>query len=152
MFSLESPHGGDSNEYTQYSIFNIKRKSPYIIPDLQLRDFFQWTRERIRKSRGKRAINARTMKTISCTNAREFPTYNIPNQKKKKKKLQKKQKLKNSEKQYSFKLHWIARLLAYSCVRKTRPTKKNGIIFGKLYTCTSTPSQLTSQKMIQSAL
>ena len=26
MFSLESPHGGDSNEYTQYTIFNIKKK------------------------------------------------------------------------------------------------------------------------------
>ena len=26
MFSLESPHRGDSNEYTQYTIFNIKRK------------------------------------------------------------------------------------------------------------------------------
>ena len=26
MFSLESPHGGDSNEYTQYSIFNINMK------------------------------------------------------------------------------------------------------------------------------
>ena len=26
MFSLESPHGGDSNEYTQYTIFNILRK------------------------------------------------------------------------------------------------------------------------------
>ena len=25
MFSLESPHRGDSNEYTQYSIFNIKK-------------------------------------------------------------------------------------------------------------------------------
>ena len=23
MFSLESPHRGDSNEYTQYNIFNI---------------------------------------------------------------------------------------------------------------------------------
>ena len=23
MFSLESPHRGDSNEYTQYTIFNI---------------------------------------------------------------------------------------------------------------------------------
>ena len=28
MFSLESPHRGDSNDYTQYTIFNIKRKSP----------------------------------------------------------------------------------------------------------------------------
>ena len=27
-FSLESPHGGDSNEYTQHTNINIKRKSP----------------------------------------------------------------------------------------------------------------------------
>ena len=26
MFSLESPHRGDSNEYKQYTIFNIKKK------------------------------------------------------------------------------------------------------------------------------
>ena len=26
MFSLELPHQGDSNEYTQYTIFNIKKK------------------------------------------------------------------------------------------------------------------------------
>ena len=26
VFSLESPHRGDSNEYTQYPIFNIKKK------------------------------------------------------------------------------------------------------------------------------
>ena len=25
MFSLESPHQGDSNEYTQHTIFNIKK-------------------------------------------------------------------------------------------------------------------------------
>ena len=25
MFSLESPHRGDSNEYKQYTIFNIKK-------------------------------------------------------------------------------------------------------------------------------
>ena len=25
-FSLESPHRGDSNEYTQFTIFNIKKK------------------------------------------------------------------------------------------------------------------------------
>ena len=28
VFSLELPHRGNSNEYTQYTIFNIKRKSP----------------------------------------------------------------------------------------------------------------------------
>ena len=26
VFSLESPHRSDSNEYTQYTIFNIKKK------------------------------------------------------------------------------------------------------------------------------
>ena len=26
MFSLELPHRGDSNKYTQYTIFNIKKK------------------------------------------------------------------------------------------------------------------------------
>ena len=26
VFSLESPHRGDSNEYTQYTIVNIKKK------------------------------------------------------------------------------------------------------------------------------
>ena len=26
VFLLESPHRGDSNEYTQYTIFNIKKK------------------------------------------------------------------------------------------------------------------------------
>ena len=27
MFSLESPHRGDSNEYTQYTIFIIKKEN-----------------------------------------------------------------------------------------------------------------------------
>ena len=26
MFSLESPHGSDSDEYTQYTVFSIKKK------------------------------------------------------------------------------------------------------------------------------
>ena len=26
MFSVESPHRGDSTEYTQYTIYNIKKK------------------------------------------------------------------------------------------------------------------------------
>ena len=32
-FSLESPHRGDSDEYTLHTIINIKRKSPEIIPN-----------------------------------------------------------------------------------------------------------------------
>ena len=27
VFSLESPHRGDSNEYTQYTIFDMKKKN-----------------------------------------------------------------------------------------------------------------------------
>ena len=27
LFSLESPHRGDSNEYTQYTIFTMKKKN-----------------------------------------------------------------------------------------------------------------------------
>ena len=34
MFSLESLRRGDSNEYAQYNIINIKRKSPYIISNI----------------------------------------------------------------------------------------------------------------------
>ena len=40
MFSLESPHRDDSNEYKQYTIFNIKKKITPIILNLQLWDFF----------------------------------------------------------------------------------------------------------------
>ena len=32
VFSLESPHRGDSNEYSQYTIFNIKKKISFIYP------------------------------------------------------------------------------------------------------------------------
>ena len=31
MFSLESPYRGDSNEYTQHTIINIKKKITLII-------------------------------------------------------------------------------------------------------------------------
>ena len=29
MFSLESPHRGDSNEYTQYTILNMNKKNTH---------------------------------------------------------------------------------------------------------------------------
>ena len=57
VFSLESPHQGDSNEYTQYTIFNIERKSPEIIPNLQLWDFFRGTQEQVPNSSGKPVIS-----------------------------------------------------------------------------------------------
>ena len=62
VFSLESPHRGDSNEYTQYTIFIIKMKSPQIILNLQLRVFFLGTQERVQNSRGKRAISFEPLK------------------------------------------------------------------------------------------
>ena len=40
MFPLESPHRGDSNEYKKYTILNNKKKSPLIIPYVQLWDLF----------------------------------------------------------------------------------------------------------------
>ena len=40
MFLLELPHRGDSNEYTQYKIFNRKKKITLNYPNhLQLCDF-----------------------------------------------------------------------------------------------------------------
>ena len=51
MFTLESLHRGDSNVFTQYTIFQYEKgKPPEVIPDLQLWDFFQGTQERVRKS------------------------------------------------------------------------------------------------------
>ena len=40
MFSLESPHRGDSNEYTQYTIFNIKKKTTLNYPKSAAMTFF----------------------------------------------------------------------------------------------------------------
>ena len=61
MFTLESPHRGDSNEYTQYTIININKK---IILYLQLLAFFKGTQERVRNIRGKRAIRVRATEVL----------------------------------------------------------------------------------------
>ena len=59
-FSLESlrPRRGDSNEYKQFTIFNIKRIA-LSYPGSAAMGFFQGTQERVRNSRGKRAISVR---------------------------------------------------------------------------------------------
>ena len=56
VFSLESPYQGDSNEYTQYIIFQYKN-SPQLTLNLQLWDFFKGTQEQVQNSHGKRAIS-----------------------------------------------------------------------------------------------
>ena len=40
VFSLESPHRGDSNEYTQYTIFNMNKKNTINYPKSAATGFF----------------------------------------------------------------------------------------------------------------
>ena len=69
MFSIESPHRGDSNKHIKHKIINIKK----ILKIVQITKmsaaigvfffffffFFLATRKRVRNGRGKRAISAR---------------------------------------------------------------------------------------------
>ena len=70
VFTLESPHGGDSNEYTQYTIFNMNMKNTLNYPKSAAMGFFQGTQELVRNSRGKRALSVRAIEVLlylSCT-------------------------------------------------------------------------------------
>ena len=40
VFSLELPHRGNSNEYTQYTIFNIKKKNTLNYPKIAAMGLF----------------------------------------------------------------------------------------------------------------
>ena len=40
VFALESPHRGDSNEYTQYTIFNMNKKNILNYPQFVAMGFF----------------------------------------------------------------------------------------------------------------
>ena len=62
--SLESPHRGDSNDNTQYTISNLKKKITLIILNLQPGDFFQGTQEQVRNSRGRRAISVPAIEVL----------------------------------------------------------------------------------------
>ena len=55
VFSLKSPHRCDSIEYTQYTIFNIKRKIALNYLKSAARD----SQARVRSSHGERAISIR---------------------------------------------------------------------------------------------
>ena len=60
VFSLESPHRGDSNENTQYTIFNMNKRNTLNYPKSAAKGlFFQGTQERVQNSRGKRDISVR---------------------------------------------------------------------------------------------
>ena len=65
VFSLESPHRGDSNESTQYTIFNIEKKITLKFRKSAAMGFLcQGTQERVRNSRGKRAISVRANEVL----------------------------------------------------------------------------------------
>ena len=68
MFLLESYHRGDSNEYIQYNIFNMKKKkkkkNTLNYPKSTPVGFFLGTQEQVRNSRGKRAISVRATEVL----------------------------------------------------------------------------------------
>ena len=64
MFSLESPHRGDSNEYTQHTVFNIKKKITLNYPRPAAKGFFLGTEEHVRNSHGNRAIGVRATEVL----------------------------------------------------------------------------------------
>ena len=60
VFSLESPHLGNSYEFTLHTIINIKKKiTVNYSKSAAMGFFFQGTQEQVRNSRGKRAISLR---------------------------------------------------------------------------------------------
>ena len=65
MFSLESPHRGDSNEYIHHTIINqnITLKYPKY-NNVGSCGFFLETQERVRNSRGKRIIGVRAIEVL----------------------------------------------------------------------------------------
>ena len=65
VFSLESLHQGDSNEYTQYTIFSIKRKITLNYPKIcSYGIIFQGTQERVQNSCGKRTISVQPTEVL----------------------------------------------------------------------------------------
>ena len=64
MFSLESPRRGDSNEYAQYTNFNIKKNITLNYPKSAATGYFLRDLGKVRNSRGKRAISVRATEVL----------------------------------------------------------------------------------------
>ena len=64
VFTLESPQRGGSNENTQYTIVDIKKKIALNYPKSAAMRFFKGTQKRIRNSHGKRAISVRATEVL----------------------------------------------------------------------------------------
>ena len=76
MFSLESHHGGNSNEYTQYTIFNIKENITPNYPESAAMEFFRGTQEGVQNSRGKRVISVQAIEVLLYV-IREKKEYSV---------------------------------------------------------------------------
>ena len=64
MFSLESPCRGDPDEYTQHTIFNIKKKITLNHPKSEAIGFCLEPQEQVLNSRGKRAISVQAIEVL----------------------------------------------------------------------------------------
>ena len=64
MFSLESPHRGDSNVYPRYTNFYNKKKIAPGYSESAAMELFLGTQEGVRNSRGKRAISVRVIEVL----------------------------------------------------------------------------------------
>ena len=67
MFSIESQHRGDSSKYTQYTIFNTKKKKKKITLNYlksAAMGFFEKTEKQVQNSHGKQAITARAPESL----------------------------------------------------------------------------------------
>ena len=59
MFLLESPQQGDSNEYTQYTIFSIRKKISFYHKSASM-GFFQCTQEYLETA----VVNEQSVSTV----------------------------------------------------------------------------------------
>ena len=64
MLSLELPQRGDSNEYTQYTFLNVKKKIRLNYHISATMGSVQRDQERVRNSRGKRSISVRDIEVL----------------------------------------------------------------------------------------
>ena len=67
LFLLESPHRGDSNDNTQYTISQYEKENHSKLSQICSYGIFQGTEERVRNSRGKRAISVRATEVLLTT-------------------------------------------------------------------------------------
>ena len=64
VFSLESPHRGDSNKYTQYTIFNSKKEIDLNYLKSAAMGFFPRDSSTSSNSHGKRATSVRVIEVL----------------------------------------------------------------------------------------